>query len=126
MSPGRDLHGARHSYSHREGSSQNDQECSWHSQGGVCLSGHIAGHSQLREERSQHNSEGRWELITMAPSLFWSRMPSLLLSLTLSSHDHQPGAEAAGLGAKMAQVFPTTHRLVEVREEVFEKLMTQS
>lgn len=57
----------------------------------------------------------------MAPSLFWSRMPSLLLSLTLSSHDHQPGAEAAGLGAKMAQVFPTTHRLVEVREEVFGK-----
>lgn len=87
-------------------------ECSWHSQGDVCLSSHIAGHSQPREERSQHYSEGRWELITMAPSLFWSRTPSLLLSLTLSSHDHQPGAEAAGLDAKMAQVFPTTRRLV--------------
>lgn len=53
----------------------------------------------------------------MASSLFWSRIPpSLLLSLTLSYHSR---AEAAGLGAKMAQVFPTTHRLGEVRKEVF-------
>lgn len=46
-----------------------------------CVRSRVAGHSQLREERSQHNLEGRWELITMASSLFWSRVPaSLLLS----------------------------------------------
>lgn len=55
-----------------------------------CLSSHVAGHSQPREERSQHNLEGRSELITMASSLFWSRIPdSLLLSPTLSSLDQR-------------------------------------
>lgn len=38
----------------------------------VCLSNDVAGHSPPRGERTQQNSEGRWELIRMAPSLFWS------------------------------------------------------
>lgn len=78
MSPGRDLHDVEHGSAAGNAAHKMTQNVprdvswvlSWE-----CLSSHVAGYIQPREERSQQNSGRRREPVRMASPLFGQESP---------------------------------------------------